>query len=387
MRNLSPAALLLLPFLLLSSLYAQDGAGESGDAMMKNFMEAMTPGEQHAALKQGVGKFLVETKISMPGSPTSVSWGRAQAKMTLGGRFLEVDWQDTMMGMPTAGRVVIGYDKTRKQWESISYSTLGTGTMIGWGTEQEDGSVVYKGINYEFPTPEGRPFKHTHRWLDADTQYMEAFDWIEGKWIRVVEQTWHRRRALFDGQSLAGWDRVPLKEGEDMSKTWAVVDGILICRGTPGGYIRTTEAFENYELNLEWRWAPGSKGGNSGLLVHTSEPNALWGWPKCLEVQLQANNAGDFWEIKETVEVDDMEKRRRGRNIKRVAAENPERAPGYWNRMKVQCRGDAVTVWVNGVQVNAGRKCSASKGKICLQSEGAPIHFRTVNIVPLPAAK
>ena len=130
------------------------------------------------------------------------------------------------------------------------------------------------------------------------------------------------------------------------------------------------------------RFDPGA--GNSGLLVHTSKPGALWGWPQCLEVQLQANNAGDFWEIKEAIEVPDMETRKKGRNIKRVAEKNPEKPLGEWNRMKVVCKGDTVTVWVNGVQVNGGRGCTASKGAICLQSEGAPIHFRTVSIVKLP---
>jgi hypothetical protein len=51
--------------------------------------------------------------------------------------------------------------------------------------------------------------------------------------------------------------------------------------------------------------------------------------------------------------------------------------------MKVRCKGDTITVWVNGVLMNEGTGLSASKGAICLQSEGAEIHFRKVELVSL----
>lgn len=380
-----------LAFVSARPLAAQEPSPEEVAAMMEEARKYRTPGDEHARLKQGEGEWLVETRTTMPGTPPLATWGSARARMTLGGRFLETEWDDpslsAMMGEPMKGRVLIGYDKARKKWETISWSTMGTGTMISWGDAEKDGRIVFEGMVYEPPTPDGRPFRYVHRWIDADTQCVEAFDWVGGKFIRVVEQLLYRRRALFDGKSTAGWDRVPLKEGEDMSNTWMAVDGTLVCRGKPGGYIRTKESFKNYDLEIEWRWAPGSKGGNSGLLIHTTKPNELYGWPKCLEVQLQSGSAGDFWEIGESITVDDQEKRKRGRNIKRVAAKNPEMPVGAWNRMKVQCRGKTVKVWVNGVLVNEGRNCSIDAGKICLQSEGAPIHFRRVSIVSLPDAK
>ena len=51
--------------------------------------------------------------------------------------------------------------------------------------------------------------------------------------------------------------------------------------------------------------------------------------------------------------------------------------------MKVRAEGNKVTVWVNGTKVNEGKNCSVTKGAICLQSEGAEIQFRKVELTPL----
>ena len=41
------------------------------------------------------------------------------------------------------------------------------------------------------------------------------------------------------------------------------------------------------------------------------------------------------------------------------------------------------TMLWNGVLQNVATKCSASSGKICLQSEGTPIEYRNIYIEPL----
>lgn len=71
-----------------------------------------------------------------------------------------------------------------------------------------------------------------------------------------------------------------------------------------------------------------------------------------------------------------------GRRILNLT-DNSERPPGQWNTMRIRCQGGDVTVWVNGDKVNEGSACSATRGAICLQSEGAPIYFRRVELKPL----
>jgi hypothetical protein len=60
-----------------------------------------------------------------------------------------------------------------------------------------------------------------------------------------------------------------------------------------------------------------------------------------------------------------------------------ESPAGEWTRLEVTCRGSGLTVHVNGVRVNTGTDASVSAGRIMLQSEGAEIYFRRVELLPL----
>ena len=131
-----------------------------------------------------------------------------------------------------------------------------------------------------------------------------------------------------------------------------------------------------------------------GILVHASTPRRLYGmFPQSIECQMHAGNAGDFWCIGEDIAVPDMEARRgprdrwgvdgdRVRRIKNLT-DDSEKPPGEWNEMVIECRGDAVSVWVNGDLVNAGTGCTARAGKIALQAEGAAAEFRKLELTPL----
>ncbi len=189
--------------------------------------------------------------------------------------------------------------------------------------------------------------------------------------------------SLFNGKDLSGWTHYLRGEDAKASDVWSVEDGVLICKGRPVGYLRTEkEDFSDYELTLEWRFPAGSKGGNSGVLVHTSTPGAIGVWPKSIEVQLFRGNAGDFWVIGESLDVEDAENRRKGRRHLNLT-DDSEKPIGEWNVMRIICAGDEIKVFVNDDMVNHATDCSVTKGAICLQSEGAEIHFRKVVLTPL----
>lgn len=194
---------------------------------------------------------------------------------------------------------------------------------------------------------------------------------------------------LFNGKDLSGWipylwDRDAKAEDKKTpaSAVWSVEDGILTCTGQPTGYIRTKDEYENYRLAVEWRWPEGTTRGNNGVLVHTTTPNALGQWPKSIEVQLAFGDAGDFWVIGTTLEVPDVEKRRRDRRHLNLT-DGSEKPAGEWNRMEIVAKGDEIIVHVNGTLVNHATKVSQTKGAISLQSEGARIQFRKVELTPL----
>jgi hypothetical protein len=204
---------------------------------------------------------------------------------------------------------------------------------------------------------------------------------------------------LFNGRDLSGWTAdVPEKDTNPSARdSFVVRNGLLVSLGTPPGHLLTNASYRDYRLEVEYRFA--AKPGNCGVLVHASTPRALYKmFPQSIEVQMMHENAGDFWCIKENIEVPDMEKRRPRRegekwggsegDARRILnlTDGSEKPAGEWNTMVIEARGRAIKVWVNGDLVNDGFNCTASSGRIALQAEGSEVEFRRVDIAPLPAA-
>ena len=227
--------------------------------------------------------------------------------------------------------------------------------------------------------------------------------------------------SLFNGKDLEGWSidvpsrdklseatDIPIKDGvmtfDTRKGTWwnatppsfIVRDGLLVSLGKPGGHLVTKEVFSNYKLVVEYRFS--KEPGNCGVLVHASTPRRLYDmFPQSIEVQMQHENAGDFWCIGENIEVPDMEKRRPrkdpaqafGGDVKDARriinlTDGSEKPLGEWNTMAIECKGDEVIVHVNGTLVNHGSKSTATSGRIALQAEGSELEFRKVELTPIP---
>ena len=185
---------------------------------------------------------------------------------------------------------------------------------------------------------------------------------------------------LWNGKDFAGWKLFVPDPDHDVEKTWSIKDGVIRCEGRPIGYMRTEKDYADYLLHVEWRWV--GKGGNSGVLVHTTGKDTVW--PRSLECQLASGSAGDFWLIGgvEVAERAKKGKRVRGLNVRKLK-KSSEKPIGQWNAYDIICKDDWVVVLVNGILQNIGSKCSDRSGKVCLQSEGTPIEFRNIYIEPL----
>ena len=57
---------------------------------------------------------------------------------------------------------------------------------------------------------------------------------------------------------------------------------------------------------------------------------------------------------------------------------------GEWNTYDVVAVDGTVKLSINGKFVNSIRNSSVKKGYLCLESEGAEIHFRNIQIMELP---
>ena len=56
---------------------------------------------------------------------------------------------------------------------------------------------------------------------------------------------------------------------------------------------------------------------------------------------------------------------------------------GEWTRIECVCRGDSITNYVNGKVVNSASGLALTKGKIQIQTEGAELLIRKIDLTPL----
>jgi hypothetical protein len=160
--------------------------------------------------------------------------------------------------------------------------------------------------------------------------------------LQSYSQSW----ILFNGKDLGGWhvDVPAMDTNKAAINPFIIRNGLLVSLGKPNGHLITDPVYQNYRLNVEYRFA--GKPGNCGVLVHASTPRAMYKmFPKSPEVQMMHLNAGDFWCIVEDITVPDMETRREPKNEwciteqRRIVnlTDSSEKPLGEWNAVTIEC--------------------------------------------------
>jgi len=197
--------------------------------------------------------------------------------------------------------------------------------------------------------------------------------------------------SLFNGRDLTGW--VDVNTSPD---TWTVKNGLLVCSGKPVGVMRSERQYENFVLHIEWRHM--QPGGNSGVFVWSGgkiPPGRRL--PKGMEVQMlelewvnlhrKANGepndigyiSGELFGAGGLTATPANPRGRRSQSVELRC-----KGAGQWNVYDVVCVDGTVKLSINGKFVNSIRNSSIRKGYLCLESEGAEIHFRNIQIMELP---
>lgn len=169
-----------------------------------------------------------------------------------------------------------------------------------------------------------------------------------------------------------------------MQDVWRMEDDVLVCSGNPLGYLYTKGDMDDFKLKLEWRWPEGKEPGKGGVLIRMTGEHKIW--PRSLEAQINAGDAGDFWGLAgygltgPEERSRSLEHQQFGKltNVKKIKA--LEKPAGQWNSYEIVAEGDTVTLIINGEQVNKATGCDLAAGRICLTSEGDEIHFRNMTI-------
>ena len=195
--------------------------------------------------------------------------------------------------------------------------------------------------------------------------------------IRVVELGY---RSLFNGKDFAGWEA----EGGPVENCWSVEDGLLVCSGRKGPWLRSIAEHGDFDLRLEYRL---STGGNSGVYVrvpkdgnHHRDNDSL---PAAgFEVQILDDAAPQHLKLKDY---------QYSASVYDIAGANPRvsRPPGEWNSLEINCHGQRATTWHNGYLVTDVSATESQllglrsvRGFLGLQNHSTVVKFRDIRIGP-----
>lgn len=203
---------------------------------------------------------------------------------------------------------------------------------------------------------------------------------------------------LFDGKSLAqfhNWGK------NTVGKSWIVDQNAIHLDAKPnpnghwqaadGGDIITAEAYEDFELQLDWKIG---NCGNSGIIYYVVEDTAKYDyvWQTGPEMQVLDN----------TCHPDSKYPKHRAGDLYDLIACKYEtvKVAGEWNHVRLVSKGGKVEHWLNNRKLVefqmhdsawdklvAGSKFKdmpdfgkATKGKIALQDHGDPIWYKNIKI-------
>jgi hypothetical protein len=181
-----------------------------------------------------------------------------------------------------------------------------------------------------------------------------------------AEEGW---TSLFDGKTLAGW--VPRGGG-----VYSVDDGSILCLTGTGayGWLCSEKTYGDFVLELETR-IEGP--GNSGVQVrsHIDAKDLMTGYQ--FDLDRTRPSSGRLYDEARRKLLQDVPLRPEARNALRQ---------DEWNTMRMECIGDHLRSWVNGIPIVDYRDAVDLEGIFALQvhsGKGTKIRFRNLRIKDL----
>lgn len=235
---------------------------------------------------------------------------------------------------------------------------------------------------------------------------------------------------LFNGKNLDGWYTFLQERGrnQDPKKVFSINKGVLRISGEEWGCMTTNDAYENYRLVMEFKWGKETYGArkysarDNGILFHSvGEDGGYSGtWMHSIECNIIEGGTGDFIVVGdgsddfsvtspvaaerhgsvpvyqaggELVEINSGRINWFGRDpnwqdtLGFRGPQDVEHPVGEWNRLECVVKGDSIDLFLNGVLVNQAVRVRPAKGQIQVQSEGAEMFVRRLDLIPLTSVE
>lgn len=232
---------------------------------------------------------------------------------------------------------------------------------------------------------------------------------------------------LFNGENLGGFYTFIKDRGRDVDpkQVFTVEDGMLHISGEEWGCVTSDEEYADFHLIVEFKWGEKTwanrveSARDSGVLVHsTGEDGGYSGiWMRGLELQMIEGGTGDLLVVGDSTENYAMSAHVKPEKDGGSYVFQPDGAPvtinggrinwwgrdpawedkinyrgpqdvesplGEWNKYEALCEDGTITVILNGVVVNRAFDVKPRAGRIQVQSEGAEVFVRRVDLLPLP---
>ena len=190
--------------------------------------------------------------------------------------------------------------------------------------------------------------------------------------LKTLDEKFGDAVLLFNGKDMTGWK----PSSEPVAAAFKAGKGMLACSGRPGGYIRTEKKYTNYVLRLQLRH---HKKCNAGVLLRVHGEDKVW--PDSIEAQGQKDSMGDIWNIgKFPMKV--AAERTKGRHTVKLHETN-EKPLEHWNDYCVYLNKGKLVIRVNGLVQNIATECAEISGYVALQSEGGPLDYRNIVLIPI----
>ena len=221
----------------------------------------------------------------------------------------------------------------------------------------------------------------------------------------------------------------PIGSGRDPLKVFTIVSDVdgrpaIRISGEVFGELRTKRTFKDYHLKLQFKWGekkwpPRDKTEtprDSGLLYHVHTAPGAGGrtWARSIELQIQEHDVGDLYAVGSAIAV--RAKRRagtqpllydydptgewtffsqsQGASGRCVKQPDNEKPTGQWNTVELIAFGEDAIHIVNGkvvmrlhgpLRIDSDVPTLVTSGPIILQSEGAEVFYRDIQVRPITA--
>jgi hypothetical protein len=221
----------------------------------------------------------------------------------------------------------------------------------------------------------------------------------------------------------------PIGSGRDPLKVFTVVrdvDGRAAIRisGEAFGELRTNGVFKDYHLKLQFKWgekkwpprASPETPRDSGLLYHVHAAPGVNGrtWARSIELQIQEHDVGDLYAVGSAIAVRAKPRagtqpvlyeydptgewtffsQSQGASGRCVKQPDNEKPTGAWNVVELIAFGEDSIHVVNGkvvmrlhgaLRIDGDVPRPVASGPIILQSEGAEVFYRDIELRPITA--